>query len=140
MENKKLIELAFEAREAAYAPYSNFAVGAALLTADGKVYKGCNIESASYSPTNCGERTAMFKAVSEGERDFSAIAVVGGFLDREKIDFAWPCGVCRQVLMEFCDPKTFRVIVAKSVDDYEEYLLEELLPKGFSPRNMEKLI
>lgn len=138
IDRKKLISKALEAREMAYAPYSDFAVGAALETAEGKIYKGCNIENASYSPTNCGERTAFFKAVSEGERDFVAIAVVGGPNHKSPQDFAWPCGVCRQVMMEFCDPESFLVLIAKSPDDYEEYSLKELLPKGFSPKNLLK--
>ena len=113
MNQEELIRLALEAREMAYAPYSQYRVGAALLTKQGKVYKGCNIENAGYTPTNCAERTAFFKAVSEGEREFEAIAVVGGNAELPK-DYAWPCGVCRQVMMEFCDPKTFRVITAIS--------------------------
>lgn len=137
---KRLIEQALEAREMAYVPYSGFAVGAALMTADGKVYKGCNIESASYSPTNCAERTAVFKAVSEGEKNFAAIAVVGGPKETLPTNYAWPCGVCRQVLVEFCDPKTFRVFVGNHEEDFEEFTLEELLPHSFTPRNLEKMI
>ena len=135
MDNRELIRLALEAREAAYAPYSGFRVGAALLTKDGKVYKGCNIENASYTPTNCAERTAFFKAVSEGEREFSAIAVVGGSGELPS-NYSYPCGVCRQVMMEFCDPKTFRVITAVSEDEYLDKTLEEMLPHGFGPSSL----
>lgn len=135
MSNEELITLALEARKMAYAPYSEFMVGAALMTKDGKVYKGCNIENASYTPTNCAERTAFFKAVSEGERDFAAIAIVGG-KGETPTDFAWPCGVCRQVMMEFCNPKTFRVITAVSPANYVEKTLEEMIPHGFGPDNL----
>lgn len=135
MENKRLIRFALEARTHAYAPYSNFLVGAALLTKEGKVYQGCNIENAGYTPTNCAERTAFFKAVSEGVREFEAIAVVGS-MKGAVTSYAAPCGVCRQVMMEFCDPKTFRVIVAISEDKYVEYRLEEMLPMGFGPKNL----
>ncbi len=137
---KELVQQALDAREMAYAPYSGFAVGAALLAKSGKIYKGCNVESASYSPTNCAERTAVFKAVSEGERDFVAIAVVGGPKEELPKSYAWPCGVCRQVMVEFCDPKTFKVFVGNSAEDFEEFLLEELLPHSFTPRNLEKII
>ena len=136
MDNKELIRLALEAREMSYSPYSKYMVGAALLTKDGKVYKGCNIENASYSPTNCAERTAFFKAVSEGERQFEAIAVVGGYKGAPK-DYAYPCGVCRQVMMEFCNPKEFRVISAVSEDEYIEETLEQMLPHGFGPSNLQ---
>ena len=134
-DNKKLIRMALEAREKAYTPYSGYKVGAALLAKDGTVYTGCNIENAGYTPTNCAERTAFFKAVSEGERDFTAIAIVGGY-EGEPADYAYPCGVCRQVMMEFCDPKTFRVITAISEEDYLEKTLEEMLPYGFGPKNI----
>lgn len=135
MENKELIRLALEARERAYVPYSKYMVGAALLTKDGTVYQGCNIENAAYTPTNCAERTAFFKAVSEGEREFAAIAVVGGY-PGAPTDYAYPCGVCRQVMMEFCDPKEFRVITAISEDEYIDKTLEEMLPHGFGPKNL----
>ncbi|MDE7266619.1 MAG: cytidine deaminase [Lachnospiraceae bacterium] len=135
MENKELIRLALEARERAYVPYSKYMVGAALLTKDGTVYQGCNIENAAYTPTNCAERTAFFKAVSEGEREFAAIAVVGGY-PGAPTDYAYPCGVCRQVMMEFCDPKEFRVITAVSEDKYIDKTLEEMLPHGFGPKNL----
>ena len=112
MLDKELLELAIEARKKSYSPYSNFRVGAALLTKSGKVYGGCNIENAAYTPTNCAERTAIFKAVSEGEREFSAIAIVGG-KGEEPADFCAPCGICRQVLAEFCD-LDFRIVLANS--------------------------
>jgi len=137
MEWKDLVAEAFEARKMAYVPYSKFAVGAALITQSGKVYHGCNIENASYSPTNCAERTAIFKAVSEGERDFVAIAVCGGFT--EDTQYCFPCGVCRQALMEFCNPAKFIIIVAKNHTEYKEYRLEELLPFGFGPKNLKEL-
>lgn len=138
MDVKNLITEALDAQKMAYTPYSKFKVGAALLTKSGKIYKGCNIESASYSPTNCAERTAFFKAVSEGDMKFDAIAIVGGFLgfDNYNPDYCSPCGVCRQVMMEFCNPKTFKVILAKNEDDYLEYTLDELLPLGFGPDNL----
>ena len=138
MDNKELIRQALEAREMAYAPYSGFKVGAALLTKEGGVYKGCNIENAGYTPTNCAERTAFFKAVSEGEREFSAIAIVGGKGDLPT-DYAYPCGVCRQVMMEFCDPETFQIILAVSREKYDIFTLKELLPVGFGPDNLKKL-
>lgn len=133
MKNEELIELAFSARENAYTPYSKYKVGAALLARNGKVYKGCNVENASYSPTNCAERTAFFKAVSEGVMEFEAIAIVGGKegTPMGEFDYAPPCGVCRQVMMEFCDYDSFRVIIAKSKDEYQEFRLKEILPLGF---------
>lgn len=138
MEDKALIAQALEARKAAYAPYSGYLVGAALLTKSGKIYLGCNIESASYSPTNCAERTAFFKAVSEGEREFEAIAVVGAHRDTkpEEFGYFYPCGVCRQVMMEFCKPTEFRVITAKNTDEYKAMTLEQILPYGFGPADM----
>jgi cytidine deaminase len=138
MEDKTLIREAIKAREASYSPYSGFMVGAALLTAEGRLYTGCNIENAAFTPTNCAERTAFFKAVSEGERHFSAIAVAGWPRDAEKPGFSYPCGVCRQVMMEFCDPKAFRVIVAASEDDYRSHTLEQILPEGFGPIDLNK--
>lgn len=134
-----LIAEALAARKYAYAPYSEFLVGAALLTAEGKVYTGCNVENASYGATNCGERTALFHAVSKGERQFRAIAITGG--KRQAVnksalsDYTYPCGVCRQVLQEFCD-KDFIILVAKSITDYKEYTLGELLPFGFGGENL----
>ncbi len=121
-----LIREAYEAQKFAYAPYSRFYVGAALLTAKGRVYRGCNIENAAYSPASCAERTAIFKAVSEGERDFAAIAIVGS-----RDAYLPPCGVCRQVMQEFCDRETFQIILAKAPEDYKVYRLSELLPEAF---------
>ncbi len=135
MENRELVRLALEAREMAYAPYSKYKVGAALLTKQGRVYKGCNIENAAYTPTNCAERTAFFKAVSEGERAFEAIAIVGGY-QGAATSYAYPCGVCRQVMREFCDPAEFRIITAVSEEQYVERTLAELLPEGFGPENL----
>ena len=134
-ENQELIRAAIGAMGYAYTPYSGFQVGAALLTEEGKIYSGCNIENAAYSPTNCAERTAFFKAVSEGERHFAAICIVGG-KNGVLTGYTAPCGVCRQVMREFCDPKTFRVILAKSEEEYREFMLEELLPMGFGPENL----
>lgn len=130
-----LIEQAMEQLQFSYAPYSGFKVGAALLAKDGTVYGGSNIENASYTPTNCAERTAFFKAVSEGVREFDAICIVGG---KEGIltEYASPCGVCRQVMMEFCNPDTFQIILATSKEQYEIFTLRELLPLGFGPKNL----
>lgn len=137
MKAGKLIEMAYEAREMSYAPYSHFKVGAALLAESGKIYKGCNIENAAYTPTNCAERTAFFKAISEGERRFTAIAIVGGKEDEDKLEFCAPCGVCRQVMMEFCNPKEFQIILSRGKNERKIYRLEELLPIGFGPDNLE---
>ena len=131
-----LISEAKKAREQAYTPYSNFKVGAALVTKDGKIYHGCNIENAGYSATNCAERTAFFRAVYEGEREFSKIAVVGAPAGMEADLFTAPCGVCRQVMMEFCDPETFTIIMPDGKGGYMELLLKELLPYGFGPDNL----
>ena len=124
-----LIRKAMAAREMAYAPYSGFLVGAALECADGTVFTGCNIENASFSPTNCAERTAFFKAVSEGKREFVRIAIVGG--KKGETVAPAPCGVCLQVMAEFCDPGKFQIIMAKSVTEYVCRTLGELLPVGF---------
>lgn len=132
---EKMIGLAIEQLKFSYTPYSNFKVGAALLTRGGKLYGGCNIENAAYGPTNCAERTAFFKAVSEGERQFDAICIVGG-KNGVLTEYAAPCGVCRQVMMEFCDPETFQIILATSVEQYEVFTLRELLPLGFGPGNL----
>ena len=132
---EKLIDTAIEQLKFSYTPYSNFKVGAALLTKSGKIYTGCNIENASYTPTNCAERTAFFKAVSEGVRDFQAICFVGG-KDGKLTEYTAPCGVCRQVMMEFCNPKTFQIILAVDKERYEIYTLEELMPLGFGPLNL----
>ena len=133
---KELVASAIDARTFSYAPYSNFNTGAALLTKDNKIYKGCNIENAAYSPTNCAERTAFFKAVSEGHKEFKAIAVVGGSTNKGIEDYCPPCGVCRQVMLEFCDPDTFYIILAKSENDYIIYTLSELMPVHFTEKNI----
>lgn len=132
----ELIKEALRMRAFSYVPYSHFRVGAALLTKEGKIYTGCNIENAAYTPTNCAERTAFFKAVSEGERNFSAIAIAGGPEDAEELDYCAPCGVCRQVMMEFCDCENFQIILAKSETEYRTYTLKELFPLGFGPENL----
>ena len=140
LEENTIRELAKEAlkmREYSYVPYSNFCVGAALLTRDGKVYTGCNIENAAFTPTNCAERTAFFKAVSEGEYHFRAIAVAGGMKGNKELDYCSPCGVCRQVMMEFCNPEEFQVIFVKSETEYKIYTLKEILPMGFGPGDLE---
>ncbi len=134
---KYLIEQAIEARSHAYTPYSHFQVGAALLTKQGKVYKGCNIENAAYTPSNCAERTAIFKAVSEGEREFAAIAIVGSMEGESNTLPTGPCGVCRQVMAEFCS-LDMPVIIAKSLADYITMTLGELLPLSFGPANLHK--
>lgn len=128
---EKLIDTAIEQLKFSYTPYSNFKVGAALLAKNGEIFTGCNIENASYTPTNCAERTAFFKAVSEGVREFRAICIVGG-KDGKLTEYTAPCGVCRQVMMEFCDPKTFQIILAVDKERYEIYTLEELMPLGLS--------
>ena len=132
---EKLIDTAIKQLKFSYTPYSNFKVGAALLAKNGEIYTGCNIENASYTPTNCAERTAFFKAVSEGVRDFQAICIVGG-KEGKLTEYTAPCGVCRQVMMEFCDPKTFQIILAVDKERYEIYTLEELMPLGFGPLNL----
>lgn len=132
---EQLCAEALRMRERSYAPYSHFRVGAALLGADGMVYGGCNIENASYTPTNCAERTAFFKAISEGAREFTAIAIAGGPEDGE-LDYCAPCGVCRQVMMEFCGAD-FEIILARSEQDYRVFRLVELLPMGFGPGNLQ---
>ncbi len=137
MDTKQLITAAINALEYSYAPYSNFKVAAALLTKDGRIFTGCNIENASFTPTNCAERTAFFKAISEGIYDFEAIAIVGG-KDGVLNDYCSPCGVCRQVMMEFCNPDTFQILMAKSSEEYKQFTLKELLPEGFGPGNMGK--
>ena len=132
---EEMIDLAIAQLKYSYTPYSGFKVGAALLTAEGKFYTGCNIENAAYSPTNCAERTAFFKAVSEGERDFRAICIVGG-KDGVLTEYAAPCGVCRQVMMEFCNPDTFQIILATGKEQYEVFTLRGLVPLGFGPDNL----
>jgi cytidine deaminase len=133
MTDLQLMQLAVEAREMAYAPYSGFRVGAALLGKSGKVYKGCNVENAAYTPTNCAERTALFKAVSEGEKEFTAIAIVGGMYE-SIADFCAPCGVCRQVLAEFCD-LDFRLVLG-TPEKIVTHTLGELLPLSFGKADL----
>lgn len=130
MDKEKLIQAALGARETAYAPYSRYRVGAALLAEDDTIITGANIENASYGATNCAERTAVFKAVSEGRKSFRAIAIAGGPEGEAPVDYAYPCGICRQVMSEFAT-EDFLVIVAKSTSDYKEYRLNELLPYRF---------
>ena len=136
MDNKELIRLALEARQMSYSPYSGFMVGAALLAKNGKVYQGCNIENSAYTPTNCAERTAFFKAVSEGVKEFEKIVVVGGPKEAETLDFCAPCGVCRQVMTEFCDYETFEIILAKNEEEYKVFTLKEILPVAFGPDDL----
>ena len=138
MEFQELICKAFEARQKAYAPYSGFMVGAALLCKDGRIFTGCNIENASYGATNCAERTAFFKAVSEGNREFTAIAIAGGRREAQSLEYCAPCGICRQVMSEFCDPDAFLVILPRSEEDYKSYTLGQLLPLGFTSADIEK--
>lgn len=132
---QELIRTAIGMMDYSYAPYSHFHVGAALMTESGSIYTGCNIENASYSATNCAERTAFFKAVSEGVTKFQAICIVGG-KDKVLTDYAAPCGVCRQVMMEFCDPETFTIILATGEDNYKLFTLKELMPLGFGPASL----
>lgn len=135
MDYSDLIKTAINMQNFSYAPYSHFHVGAALLAENGKVYTGCNVENAAYGPSNCAERTAIFKAVSEGDKEFSAIAIVGGPEDKDGKptieDFCPPCGVCRQVMSEFCK-KDFVIILAKSPEEYKTFTLGQLLPESFS--------
>lgn len=132
---EELIETALAQRSFSYTPYSNYKVGAALLAKNGEIYTGCNIENAAYTPTNCAERTAFFKAVSQGVKEFDAICVVGG-KEGPVTEYAAPCGVCRQVMMEFCNPETFQIILAIDQEHYDIYTLKELLPLGFGPGNL----
>ena len=138
MTDEQLVQLAFDAREHAYTPYSHWSVGAALLCADGTVYQGCNIENAAYTPSNCAERTAFFKAVYDGQRDFAAIAVVGGPQGQPAPEVCAPCGVCRQVMQEFCDPDSFRIVLGVSNGEPKVYLLRDMLPEGFGPSNLSR--
>ena len=135
MNYNELVEKAIEMTNMSYVPYSHFHVGAALLDKNGKIWTGCNIENAAYGPSNCAERTAVFKAVSEGVHDFEAIAVVGGPEDEKGNpqiqDFCPPCGVCRQVLSEFCD-RDFKIILANGKGEQKVFTLAELLPESFS--------
>jgi len=127
---RMLANEALQARRYSYTPYSHFTVGAALLTEDGRIFTGCNIESASFSPTNCAERTAIFKAVSEGYRKFAAIAIAGGKENEEPADYCPPCGVCRQVLSEFCPPD-FPILLVRSEEEQKMLTLNDLLPYPF---------
>lgn len=138
MNDSALIREAILAMEQSYSPYSHFRVGAALLTQDGTVFRGCNIENAAFGPSCCAERTAFFKAVSEGHRTFSAIAVVGAPHDTPlaQAGYAYPCGVCRQVMREFCDPETFRILVGTSETAYIVRTLAQLLPESFGPESL----
>lgn len=132
MNNRDLLKIAEEARFNSYSPYSNFRVGAALLTSDGKIYTGCNIESASYGATNCAERTAIFKAISEGEREFVKIAISSD--NSEKNEPTWPCGICRQVIVEFAE--NIKIITGSSTGDILETNIQELLPHYFSKSDL----
>lgn len=138
--DEMLVMAAYEARKKAYIPYSNHGVGAAIESADGTIYTGCNIENAAYGPTNCAERTAIFKAVSEGIRDFKRIAIVGGMMDASILEFCAPCGVCRQVMREFVNPDIFEIILAKmdneNILEIKKLLLKDLLPLSFGPDNL----
>lgn len=136
MNNRELVKLALEARKMSYSPYSGFSVGAALLCKDGSVYTGCNIENSAFSPTNCAERTAFFKAVSEGKRDFVKIVVAGGDNTEDTpLNYCPPCGVCRQVMKEFCSGD-FEIVIAKNPDDFKVALLCEILPLSFDKREV----
>ncbi len=146
MDDKTLMRTAIQAREFSYSPYSNFRVGAALLCKDGRVYTGCNMENAAYTPGICAERTAIYKAVSEGQREFLAIAIAGGpaEVNAEEagkggcLPLTAPCGVCRQVMAEFCDPESFRIILGTGEEELQSYLLKELLPLSFGPDNLHR--
>ena len=137
MTSLELVNLAIEAREHAYVPYSNFAVGAALLTKEGKVYQGCNIENSSYGATNCAERTAFFTAVYQGERNFEAIAIVGGKAGEPVHELCAPCGICRQVMREFCKDD-FKIFLSKGDGTVLETTLTKLLPLSFSKEDLER--
>lgn len=133
-----LLTKAKEARGSAYAPYSQFAVGAALLCDDGSVYTGCNVENAAFTPTCCAERVAFYKAISENKKEFKAIAVSGGTQKREDTadEPCPPCGVCRQVMLEFCDPDSFEIVLGASPDNIKAYKLRDIIPLGFGPGNI----
>lgn len=135
---QQLIQTAMEYRHRAYIPYSHYAVGAAVLAADGRIFGGCNVENASYGASNCAERTAIFKAVSEGMDRLLAIAVIGGPEGEEEqvSTEATPCGICRQVIREFADPETCEVIIARSSTNYRVMTLGQLLPDSFGPENL----
>ncbi|WP_034452110.1 cytidine deaminase [Butyrivibrio sp. AE2032] len=131
----ELIKTALSMRKRSYTPYSHFNVGAALISKDGRIFTGCNIENAAFTPTNCAERTAFFKAVSEGVKDFEAIVIAGGAEDAKELDYCPPCGVCRQVMSEFCEDD-FKIILAKSETEYVICSLADSLPDRFGPKNL----
>ena len=134
---KNMINLAIEQIKYSYAPYSDFKVGAVLMSKTGKLYTGCNIENAAYTPTNCAERTAFFKAISQGEREFMGICIVGGKVGKIE-EMTAPCGVCSQVMMEFCNPESFEIILAVNENNYKIFKLKEILPLGFGPENIRR--
>ncbi|MFI3213977.1 MAG: cytidine deaminase [Lachnospiraceae bacterium] len=138
MLTKDLVLKAIEAQHFSYSPYSSFQVGACLLAKDGQIFTGCNIENAAYSPTNCAERTAFFKAVSQGVLEFESIAIVGSLKDckDEERNYCPPCGVCLQVMTEFCNPNTFKVILVKNENDYKEHLLKDMIPFSFTSEDL----
>lgn len=133
MDSEKLVEIASKVMKKAYTPYSHFKVGAALLCSDGTVYEGCNIENASYTPTVCAERVAFFSAVRDGQRNFSKIAIVGGH-DGVLSSYAYPCGVCRQVMREFCDGNF--IVILYDGEKLVEYTLDEIMPHSFTPKDL----
>lgn len=133
IDRRELAKTAIAAKERAYVPYSRFRVGAALLAASGKVYAGCNIENVAFTPTNCAERTAFFKAISEGEKEFKAIAITG-----DADDYLYPCGVCRQVMAEFCSPDDFKIYLVENENEIREFTMEEILPGAFTVTDLEK--
>jgi cytidine deaminase (EC 3.5.4.5) len=132
MEYKELIRAALDAREKAYVPYSEFKVGAAILMEDGKIYSGCNIENASFGATNCAERTAIFKAVSEGAKQIQVVAVVG-----DLNSFTYPCGICRQVIVEFAADENIEIILAKNEEEYIVHKLKDILPGAFTKKDLD---
>ena len=136
MDYKQLVEIAFEARENSYAPYSGFKSGAAILTADGEVFTGCNIEIASFAPSVCAGHSAFINAITSGYKNFLAIAIVGGPEDLEPLDYCPPSGICRQVIQEFCNPKQFEVILARSVNEFTILSFEDLFPIAFSKKHV----
>ena len=136
MTDLQLAQAALEARKAAYSPYSGFCVGAALAARSGRIFTGCNIENAAYSPTVCAERVALFSAVAQGERVFTAIAIAGGPRDAAFLEYCPPCGVCRQTLIEFCHPDAFRILLVKDTRHICIVTLRELLPRAFSPASV----
>ena len=136
MDYKKLVEIAFEARENAYVPYSGFKSGAALLTAEGEVFTGCNIEIASFTPSICAGHASIINAINSGYKNFVALAIVGGPDDVDSLDFCPPSGVCRQVIQEFCNPLNFEIVLAKSINEFTILSFEDLFPIAFTKRNL----